>query len=75
MTAEQWNAYGYEVVEDEKSIYLIRVLLDVGYVTPAENGEWTKYENVNRLRWRFIDPRNYPRIIEKVREKSFNKCA
>lgn len=75
MTAEQWKTYGYDVIEEEGFVYLIRELHGVGYVTAEAHGDWTKHENVNRLPWRFIDLRNYPRILEIARNKSLQKCA
>ena len=64
MSAEQWNQYGYVVVIHNDFVYLVRVELNVGYVTSVNHGLWMNYCNVNREPWRFIDLRKYPEVLK-----------
>jgi len=74
MTTEQWNEYGYAVVIDSGFVYLVRVHLEVGYVTPVDNS-WTLHLNVNRPPWRFVSLRNHPQILALAREQILKDCA
>ena len=75
MTTEQWNEYGYAVVIDEGFVYLVRIELQVGYVTPLDNGSWTMHLNVNKFPWRFINLNNSPRILALARAQVLKPCA
>jgi hypothetical protein len=75
MTTEQWNEYGYAVVIDEGFVYLVRTELEVGYVTPFDNGSWTIHLNVNRFPWRFVNLSNSPLILGLARAQLLKNCA
>jgi hypothetical protein len=75
MTPEQWNEYGYAVVVDDGFVYLVRVELQVGYVTPVDSGSWTSRLNVNRFPWRFVDLRKSPRILALATLQILKDCA
>ena len=63
MSTEQWNQYGYCVIFYKEFVYLVRVGLNVGYVTAVNNGEWMLFPNVNRAPWRFLDLTKYPEVL------------
>lgn len=75
MTTEQWNEYGYAVVIDNGFVYLVRIQLEVGYVTPVDNDKWTLHLNVNRAPWRFLNLRNHSRILALARSQILKECA
>jgi hypothetical protein len=75
MTTEQWNEYGYAVVIEDGFVYLVRIELQVGYVTPVDSGSWTLHLNVNRFPWRFINLSNSPRILALARAQVLKNCA
>ncbi|MCI0414497.1 hypothetical protein L0222_17100 [bacterium] len=75
MTTEQWNEYGYAVVIDEGFVYLVRIELQVGYVTQVDNGSWNLYLNVNRFPWRFINLSTSPHILALARAQLLKNCA
>jgi hypothetical protein len=75
MTTEQWNEYGYAVVLDEGFVYLVRIELQVGYVTPLDNGSWSIHLNVNRFPWRFINLNTSPKILALARAQILKNCA
>ena len=75
MTTEKWNEYGYAVVIEEGFVYLVRIELQVGYVTAVDNGSWTMHLNVNKFPWRFINLSNSPRILGLARAQILKNCA
>lgn len=75
MTTEQWNEYGYAVVIEEGFVYLVRIELQVGYVTPVDSGSWNAHLNVNRFPWRFVNLSNSPRILDLARAQLLKNCA
>jgi len=64
MSAEQWNQYGYVVVIYQEFVFLVRVELNVGYVTSTNYGMWMNYRNLNCEPWRFVDLRKYPEVLK-----------
>jgi hypothetical protein len=75
MTTEQWNEYGYAVVIDNGFVYLVRIQLEVGYVTSLDNGSWMLHLNVNRQPWRFVNLSNSPKILALARAQLLKNCA